>query len=67
MVWGKVGHIGIEAALTLIPVVGEFIAIAELAMAIGDFMFNIGSVSEAYTYLYAISKSSCIPSAHFKT
>jgi len=64
---GKVGRIGIEAALPLIPVVGKFLLIAEIALGIGDFMFNIGSVSEACTYLYAISKSSCILSAHFKS
>ena len=57
---GKVGRIGIVAGMSKLPVVGKYVLIAEAALGITDFMFNISEVSEQCACLYAISKSATI-------
>lgn len=61
----KVGGKIISIGVVFIPVVGEYIAAAKLALGIGDFIFNVSDVAEACTCLYAISKSSTIIAKDF--
>lgn len=58
--------IAVDKILPHIPYVGPALDIAKKSLGIFDFMFNISDVSDARVYLYAISKSSCIISEHFK-
>lgn len=50
-----------------VPIVGQIVELVELAIGVVDFMFNASDIAEARTYLYAISKSSCILSEHFRS
>lgn len=73
MVWdiigtfgGKITHTAIEAGLIKLPVVGKYLLAAKVVLEIADFAFNLSDVSEACTYLYAITKSATIISKNFE-
>lgn len=62
---GSVIKIGVEALLPLIPVVGPYIAVVQVALGIGDFIFNISDMAEACVYLYGTASMSSILSKAF--
>lgn len=61
---GKIGSEVIGDAVVLIPVVGPYL---KVAMDLSDFVFNLGDVAEQCACLYAISKSSTILAADFRS
>ena len=66
VVGGKAIQIGGGYLIPRIPVIGKVATIVLFAIGITDFVFKIGKVSEACTYLYAITKASNVFGAAFK-
>ena len=61
---GKIGSMLIGLGIKHIPVVGPYL---KMALDLSDFAFNLGDVSEQCALLYAISKSSTILAADFRS
>lgn len=64
---GKTLHVVAGYGVGLIPVVGPYLEAVNLAIGLADFAFNISDVSQACTYLVAITRSANIFSADFLT
>lgn len=62
---GKVLRVGASHAVTFIPVVGPYLEAVNMALGLGDFIFNVSDVSQQCTCLYAITKASNIISDSF--
>lgn len=64
---GKVLRVGASHAVTIIPIAGPYLEAANLALGLGDFIFNVSDVSQQCTCLYAITKASNIISDIFRS
>ena len=62
---GKALDVASTALLTMIPVVGPYLAAAKEALGLIDFVFNLGDVAYECTLLYGISKSAHIVAKSF--